>query len=679
MRVTYSWLKSYVDLNIQPEKLGALLTMAGLAVESIEKQGSDYLFEIEVTANRPDWLSLIGVAREISAITGKKLKIPSTAESRKPKAESQIKIKVEDKKLCPRYTARIIRNVKIGESPAWIKTRLQTIGLRPVNNVVDITNFCLFETGEPMHAFDLDRMEGKEIIIRRAKRGEKIFLIDGAERILDDSTLIIADSTKPIAIAGIMGGANTEVTISTKNILLEAAFFDPVSIRRTSRKFGIMTESSYRFERKVDLKNIENFSNRALDLILKLAGGEIGELFDVGDKGFSKKTVTLSYSKCNEVLGVEIAPSSIKKILNSLGLKALAPAKDKVKFEIPSFRIDLDSEIDLIEEVSRIHGYDKIPNTIPGIVEESSRISSDMVAAKKIRRALTSLGADEIITYSLLSKKLLGLANFLDKNIIEIENPLSGEQEIMRPSLIVGMLNSVLWNMNRKAKDFKLFELGNIYLKERNGKFVEKKYLCVALTGQAFSGWVDRPRPISFFDLKGMAEALFQELGMDSVSFEYAKDGRFSPTECASMAIKKEAFGMLGQVDKRILNNFDIKDKVYALEMNIGPILKYITLEKTFKELPKYPSIYRDISIIIGKEISNSDATSLIKISAGPMLKDVKLVDRYTGEQIPDGKVGLTYRLEYQSLLKTLEDRDVLDCQARILRSLEEKLSAKLR
>lgn len=683
MRISYNWLKDYIDIKIPPEKLASVLTMAGLAVESITKQDSDYIFEIEVASNRPDWLSYIGVAREVAALTGERLKmhqVKQIHDTRYTIHNTKISVKVEDKKRCPRYTARIIRNVKVGESPDWLKARLQVMGLRPVNNIVDVTNLCLFETGEPMHAFDLDKIEGKEIVVRQAKKGEKILSIDGTERVLDDSTLIIADSARPVAIAGLIGGLNTEVTNSTKNILLEAAFFDSISVRRSSRRLGIMTESSYRFERKVDLANIVYSSNRALGLILKLAGGQTGEFVDIGEEKKSAKTfINLRYSRCNKIVGLEIAPSSIKKILNSLGLKTSASLKNKVKLEIPGFRNDLNSEIDLIEEVSRIYGYDKIPNTIPSIAGEPSRLSSDMMAIKKIRQVLTSLGADEIITYSLLSKKLANSANLSDKNIIEIENPLSNEQEIMRPSLIVGMLNSILWNMNRKTKDLELFELGNIYRKEGDSKFVEKKHLCVALTGQSFSNLVGSHRPFTFFDLKGMTEALFQELGAESVSFEYAKDGCFSPAECASMEIKGEGIGMLGQMDRKILNNFDIKDKVYALEMNIEPILKYVTPEKVFKELPKYPSIYRDISIVIGKEISNSDVTALIKISAGPTLKSVKLVDRYTGEQIPDGKVGLTYRLEYQSLLKTLEDKDVLDCHAKVLRSLEEKLNAKPR
>ena len=334
MKISYNWLKDYVDVSLSPEKLANLLTMCGLSVESVEKMGKDYILEIEVTAHRSDCLSVIGIARELAALTGKKLKVPSVKvktkgagsacrlpAGRQGKAGKEITVKVEDKKLCPRYTVRVIRNVKVGESPAWLKTRIEAMGLRSVNNIVDIINFCLFETGEPMHAFDLDKIANKEIIIKRAKKGEKITAIDGSEKILDDSNLVITDSSRPIALAGVIGGLNTEVTFSTKNILLEAAYFDPISIRRTARTLSISTESSYRFERKVDRENIVYASDRATSLIAEIAGGEIDELIYAGDKKIEKKIVELRYERLNKILGAEITPPRAKKILNSLGLK----------------------------------------------------------------------------------------------------------------------------------------------------------------------------------------------------------------------------------------------------------------------------------------------------------------------------------------------------------------------
>lgn len=681
MKISYNWLKDYIDLNIPPEELGKMLTMAGLPMESIQKLSDDYVLELEVTANRPDWLSMVGVAREIAAITGKKFKVPSSGvpRSSSEKGKGAVSIKIEDKKLCPRYTARIIRGVRVGESPAKLKVRLEAMDLRPVNNIVDITNFCLFETGEPMHAFDLDKIEGPSIVVRRARKGEKIVTIDGVERPLDDSVLVIADSARPIAIAGVMGGLNTEVTASTKNILLEAAYFDPISIRRTSRKLGVSTESSYRFERKVDLANIVYASDRASSIISETAGGSIEGFSDIGDRPVSKKTVSLKYSNLDKIAGVKIAPSKVKKILASLGLQAKTSSKDSATFEIPGFRYDLNYEIDLIEEVLRIYGYDMIPNTIPDIVEQPARMPYDMLIEKKIRTGLTGLGLDEVITYSLLSRRLLQIAGISEEGIVEIQNPLSSEQEAMRPTLVIGILNSILWNINRKTKDLKLFELGKVYLKGLGDDFKEKEYLSIAIAGQAYSNWLTGSRPASFFDLKGIVEELFLELGIEKTSFKHAKAHIFSTGACASVEIDGENVGTLGELNKRTLGAFDIKEPVYFCEICVDLILRHVPEKKEFSEMPKYPSVFRDISVIVGKEVPHLDLISSIKNAAGAILKDIKLIDRYAGRQIPEGKVGLTYRLEYQDLKKTLEDKDVLDVHAKVLRELGEKLGAKLR
>lgn len=681
MKIACNWLKDYVDVKLSPEKLAEVFMMAGMPAESIEKIAGDHVLELEVTANRPDWLSVIGVARELAALTGKTLKAPVIKKrSPQPIAHSpqKIKVNVEDKALCPRYTARVIRNVKIGESPVWLKKKLETMGLRSINNVVDITNFCLFETGEPMHAFDLDTIQGGEVIIRKARTGEKILVIEGGEKILSGSDLVISDSSKPIAVAGVMGGLNTEVTQATKNILLEAAFFDPISVRRTAKRLAIATEASYRFERKVDISNIEYASDKAASLILKLAGGEPCEFIDIGTKTAKEKAIDLRFERLNKVLGVEVPGSKAKKILTSLGLKIKTSSKGKARFTPPAFRYDLNDEIDLIEEVARVYGYDKIPVTLPNIVEESARLSLDMVVSGEIRSFLTSQGADEIITYSLLSKKLIEASGLSGASLVEIRNPLTSEQEVMRPSLVTGMLNAILWNINRKTKDLKLFELGNAYLMD-SAKFIEKKYLSVGIAGQTFSSWASGAREANFFEVKGMVEGLLSELGVTKASFKFVKNDSFSPSECASIEIGGQNVGLAGQVSAKVLKNFDIKDKVYIAELDISAILKYVRLGKRFSGLPKYPSVYRDISIVASKDILNSDIASLVKTTAGEILKEIKLIDQYSGKQIPGGKVGLTYRLEYRDPRKTLEEKEVSDVHERILSELGAKLGVNLR
>jgi len=585
-----------------------------------------------------------------------------------------------DKKLCPRYTARVIRNVSIGESPAWLKTRVEAMGLRTVNNIVDITNFCLFETGEPMHAFDLDKIKGGKIIIRKAKKGERIVTIDGVERLLDDKDLVIADEARPIAIAGVMGGLNTEVMAYTKNILLEAAYFDPVSIRRTSRRLGISTESSYRFERRVDPENIIPSSERASALILKETGGSIGRLYDIGRSAPKEKMVDLRPSHLNKISGIDMPAAKVKSILTALGLKIRSSSGDKIRLAMPHFRHDLDKEIDLIEEVARINGYDKIPRTIPPIITQPALEAAERIADNRIRSALTALGLDEIITYSLLSRNMLNRfsASHSD-DIVKIANPLSNEQEIMRPTLIAGMLSAIRWNLNRKAEDLRLFELGNVYLKSSHSGYSEKKALAIGMTGKARSNWLDGTRPTGFFDLKGVVEALFSGLGIRPFSFKAVSADGFAPAACAGIEIGGVSAGILGEINRKALGDFDLKNKVYMLEMDAGEIIKNIVLKTAFVKLPKYPSVHRDISIIVGKDVSNRDVVASIREIGGAVLKEAELVDRYAGKQIPDGKVGLTYRLEYQDPGKTLEDKAVSDVHSNIINTLETRFGARLR
>lgn len=679
MKISYNWLKEYVNVKLAPEKLAQVLTMAGLSVEGVKTVGNDHIFEIEITANRPDWLSVIGVAREVAALTGARLKLPSEYKAKKEKLSAGIRVKVDDRNLCPRYTARIIRNVKVGESPEWLKARIQAMGLRPVNNIVDITNFCLFETGEPMHAFDLDKISGGEIVVRKATQGEKIVAIDGAEKALDNSTLVIADGKRPIAIAGVMGGLNTEVTNSTRNILLEAAFFDQISVRRTARKLAIATESSYRFERRVDIDNIVYSSDRALALIGKLAGGQAGAFIDIGAKEAKIRMVELNLSKVNGLLGADIPLAEIKRIVTALGMNIKSSSKDKMKLEMPGFRADLRSEVDIIEEIARVYGYAKIPTTLPRVVEQPVRIERDMIIRNKIRECLVGMGADEIITYSLLGKKMVTSSGVSSDSLVTVANPLTSEQEAMRPSLIPGMLNAILWNINRKNKDLKLFEIGNIYFK-KDEKFAERQHLAVAITGQCLASWLAGTRQAGFFELKGMVEALFSELGIMHADFSHVNNASFLSAECAGISIEgNTAAGVIGCVSPAILRNFDIKEKVYLLEIDLSVVSKHACMEKCFTQLPKHHPVYRDISIVVAKETLHANLLPSLQKAAGALLKKVELIDRYEGKQVPEGKISLTYRLEYQDPARTLEDKDVLDAHSRVLRSLEESFGAKLR
>lgn len=681
MKLSYTWLKDYIDLKVTPEKLADILTTIGLEVKNIEKVEKDSIFEIEVTPNRPDCLSIIGIARELRAATGKILECPKTKlESKTPKALSKdarsSEISIEDKTLCTRYTARLITDVKIGASPKWLCDRLSAMGLRPVNNIVDITNFCLLEMGQPMHAFDFDKISGGKIIVRSAKDGESIVTIDGIKRKLEKGMLVIADAAKPIAIAGIMGGLDTEISAGTKNILLESAYFNPVSVRRTAFKLALSTESSYRFERGVDPGMILEASNRATSMIEEMAEGRIGLVKDVGLKAVSKKAVPLKLERLNEVLGTNIPSTAVRRILTNLGLMTFG-SHDRLLVEIPSFRGDIKETEDLIEEIARISGYNNVPSTIPKIIEQSERMQTPKIIEDKAKNTLISLGIDEILTYSLTSLDLIKKSGLNPENAIAIKNPLSIEQEAMRLSLIPGMLNAVAFNINRRADSIRFFESGRTYYKEGNN-FREARSIAIALSGMP-SDWKNKACEYDFFDLKGIVEVLFCRLGIKNVLFEKADLPIYSKDRCAVIKSGTECLGNIGEISKKVLSGFDIKRNVIASEIFLEDIIKMASLEKRFEKIPRFPSVYRDISIVAGCDISSEKIISLVKEFGRGLVIGVKLIDFYRGKNIPAGSVGLSYRIEYQDKEKTLTDEEINSIDKDIKDNLTNKLSIKLR
>jgi len=675
MKTTFNWLKDYLDIEISCERLAHLLTMAGLEVNSIEKKDGDFVFEQEVTPNRPDWLSVIGIARELSAISGKKLKKPLTT-IKTQSSKEKISIEIKDKKLCPRYSGRVIEGIEAKQAPEWMQKRLKLVGLRPVNNIVDITNFCQLETGQPMHAFDYDKIEGKKIIVRLAKKGEKITTIDNIKRELSSDTLIIADEKKPIAIAGVMGGMDAEVTSSTKNILLESAYFNPVSVRLASRKLGLSSESSYRFERGVDLDSVVSASNRAALLISEFAGGSLQKLVDKGAKKVSTKQIIYDVKRMNKLLGCDISGAKAMTIFKALDCKVTG-SKTKIKVNPPSFRRDLLNEVDLLEEAVRIYGYENIPSTIPGMVAQKKRKDSSRVIQEEVRNLLASSGMTEVVTYSLISREMLEKLSSDESNIIEVVNPLSAEQEIMRPTIIAGMLNAILRNVNRRQHNLRLFEMGKVYFKDGTN-FKERLVLCLAATGAVTANW-RRKRNVDFFDIKGIIETLCYRLGVESVVFSKERSSIFSSTESAILKIGKEKIGTAGKIEKNKLSKFDIKQDVYVAEIDMDKLFECVKLKKRFSPIPKFPSIKRDISIVVEKTLASSEIISLIQESGSSVVTKVEVFDEYYGKHIPEGKKGLSFSIIYQDTTKTLTDQQVDTLHSNIKEALKQKFSAQFR
>jgi len=677
VKVTYNWLKDFVEIKIPAEALADKLTMAGLEVTFLEYRDGDFVFEIEVTSNRPDWLSVIGIAREVAAITGKKLNLP------KPPGHPAIRssghpgfvIKIQDKKDCSLYTAKIIRDIKVGPSPDWLKERLELVGCRSINNIVDITNYIMFAWGEPLHAFDLDTLGQNTIIVRRAKSNEKITTIDGESRILSPDILAIADQERPVAIAGVMGGKDTEVSEGTKNVLLEAAVFNPIIIRRMRQKLGLQSESAYRFERGIDLGIIEQASWQAAELIQEISGGRCVSAKSAGQAQVKKKTLNFNTELVAKILAVEIKTAEIKEILSNLGFKVNASAKYNFKVDIPSYRPDVNLEMDLIEEIARIYGYERIPNTLPALTPQISA-GEKRELASSIKNILVGLGLNEAITYSLVDKDLMRKFDIVLANAIEILNPLSSEQEILRPTLIPSLTQRIAYNLNQKQDYINIFEIANIFTQSES-RPKEELALGLALGGTKTSLSQEGllKQEVGFLHLKGIVEVLLERLGISNYNFKNQ-----AKTEEIALYIGQEKIGVMLSLARETLENLDIKNKeVFVSQISLDKLFSHVDLKKRFVPLPVYPAITRDISLTLNEDILIDNLLETIQLSGRPLLREVKIIDYYKGQQIPAGFRGLTISCVYRSDERTLTEEEINPVHSLITQALADKFSAKIR
>ncbi len=704
MKFTYNWLKDFVDIKISPQMLADKLTMAGLEVTSLEEKEGDFVFEVEITSNRPDWLSVVGIAREVAAITGKKLaSVPvcqlSSLSRQTGKPVNRLTLNIEDRKDCSLYTATIINDVKVGPSPDWLKKRLELIDCRSVNNIVDITNYVLFETGEPLHAFDLDKIVSLlasepvnrlEIIVKRALKNEEIITIDGIKRILDENILIIASNInqqtgKPIALAGIMGGKDTEVTENTKNILLEAAIFSPILIRRARQKLALQSESAYRFERGIDSATVEKASSRAATLINELAGGNTVLIKSAGKTQVKRKTIILDVADVSRILGVNITMVKIKKILTGLDFK-VCPVKNskslkkQLEVTVPSHRSDVNLSEDLIEEISRIFGYENIPVSLPKISLARNEIcpKPNLYGTRGIislvKNILVGLGLNEVITYSLIDKDLLRDFN-INTETIEILNPLSKEQEILRPVILPSLTKTIAYNLNQKQESISIFEITKIFSKTQNQP-KEELTLGIGLCGTRplllEQGLIKNE--FSFLHLKGVLEVLFERLGIQEYDFNTESESSISVNIC------KEKIGLITNLSKEALEQAGIKNKkAWVSQISLEKIFKYVNLTKKFLSPPKYPGITRDISFILKTDIEINTVLKAMRESNFTLLRSIRIVDYYKGPQIPADYRSLTISCLYRSDERTLTEEEINPLHAEIRNILSGRFSAKIR
>lgn len=675
MKISLNWIKDYVEVKIPPGSLADKLTMAGLEVENVSLVRGDTIFEVEVTPNRPDCLNMIGIAREISAVLNKELALPRTGKL--SKADAVCDIKIEDKKGCLRYIGTVVENISIQQAPKELLKRINSLGLRAINNIVDITNFCLLETGQPLHAFDYDKLAGGRIIVRRAKDGEKIVTIDDIERALDPSILVIADAEKPVAIAGIMGGKETEVTASTRNILLESAYFDPIIVRKASRKLGLSSDSSYRFERGVDYPTVENCSNRALSLILKEAGGKIVKSSDIKVTGRNKaaKEIVIEKEKIDSFLGTDTSVTQCKNIFDKLGFDVKVDKQKVFTIVPPSFRGDIVQEVDIIEEVARIIGYDNLPLSMPSIKVSNISESKEIQLRKKIKQILMAQGCSETVTYTMISQKNLNDSKLSDIEKLNIVNPLSQDQEMMRPSLLPSMLSRVQFNLNRGQKDISLFEAGKIYTNKG-----EKETLAVIMTGVALRDWRKlKQNNVDFIDIKGIVGKVFSGTGIQDSAVSYKiSELPFFAGENAQIFLRGKKIGAVGRICQEVLDAWDIKGaSVVFAEVDLESFYSGSFSKKKYFPVIEYPIVTRDISLAIKKDILFDEIRNIVFNDNNDIMHNFNLIEEYLGENLPGKEYkGLVCSCKYQSKTGTLKEEEVTKVHERICQSLIDKIGA---
>ncbi|MEP7272972.1 MAG: phenylalanine--tRNA ligase subunit beta, partial [Acidobacteriota bacterium] len=584
MKINYQWLKELVDVDLSARMLASQLTMAGLAVESVEDHASATVLDLDLTSNRPDCLSHLGIAREVSVLTGTPVKLPNTSVSESSTRTDEVSsVEVRDLVLCPRYTARVIRGVKIGPSPAWLVAKLESLGLRSINNVADITNFVLLELGQPLHAFDLQRLAGQRIIVRRAEAGETLTTLDGIERELTPGMLVIADAERAVALAGIMGGADTEITSETRDVLLESAHFNAASVRQTGRALAMSTEASYRFERGTDCEGAGRASDRAAAMIAELAGGEVlGGMIDARVTPVERSPIIFRPQRYRDLTGLEVTLAGAGRILRSLGLVIEQdPEADALHAVPPSWRVDLAIEEDLIEEVARIGGYDRVRPSLPGGAGAGEYLRGEG-GRRSARRMLTGNGFDEAVSFSFVSGEGdRQLSRVPERRRLQLQNPIDETQSHMRTTVLVGLLDATSRNLNRGTRSLRLFEMGKCFEDVGKERPKENEQLGLIMTGARNEGnWQTGSERVDFFDIKGMIESLAECLGKKPLEFRPTQViGYLHPGRAAVISFDGRDIGCLGQLHPQVAALHKFKQAVYLAEVDFAALLGSDSLE----------------------------------------------------------------------------------------------------
>jgi phenylalanyl-tRNA synthetase beta chain len=693
---SHGMMCSHEELSLDPESIG-LKKEEGLLIlredakvgqpfaEYLGRSGSDVVYDLEVTPNRPDLNSVIGIAREISALTGNPLQLPQIdLPSAGEPVENLVVVKIQDAELCPRYTARVIKGVKVAPSPEWLRATLEKVGIRSISNVVDVTNYVMLEIGQPLHAFDYHLIargsDKPTIVVRRAAAGEKFKTLDNQERTLTGEMLLIADEQKGIALAGVMGGANTEINDQTVDVLIESAYFTPTNIRRTSKALGLRSESSYRFERGADVGICDWASQRAAQLILQTAGGQLaGGIVDVHPKPAESKALALHFARSKDLLGIGISHAEQISYLTRLGLAIVHQEPGECEFSIPSWRVDLKRDVDLIEEVGRLYGVEKIPATPPRGALGANAFDSVYDEIAEARRILTGLGLNEAQGQTLIANTESRTAT---TQLVALANPLSSDMDVLRPSLLPGLIHSLRHNVSRKNYDVALFEIGRVF-SNVNGQVKEERRVAITITGQrALSFWSGNGRDAKFdsYDAKGLAEEFLEQFGLRGVAFGKRAESTGLFLESAAITLGgKLPLGELGQLLPTLAKKYDLRDAVFLAEFNLDLLLNKRNPAKAFKALPQFPSSRRDVAMLVPESVTHEAVLQTVKQTKAPNLESVELFDVFRGKGIPDGQKSLAYAFTYRAADKTLTDSDVNAAHEKVLNGLTNQLKAELR
>lgn len=687
MKIPLSWLKEFINIEHSAVQIADMLTSAGLEVDAIEnvnstQSDSDVIYEISLTPNLGHCSNITGVARELSAMTGAPLCFPliQVTES-KELAEEAAQVIVEDTKGCPRYACRIIKNVRLGNSPDWLQKRLTACGVRPINNVVDATNFIMLEMGQPLHAFDYEKLEGHGIVVRSAKEDEHFITLDGKEHVLKSSDIVICDKQKPIALAGIMGGLNSEVSDQTQNILLEAAFFNPSHIRKTSKRLGLQTDSSRRFERSCDPNAIIQALDRAAMLIQEFAQGEVlAGIIDSRTQDFTEKVVQCRLSRINEILGTHLSLGEVEEIFSRLNLQSRWNGSDAFHVTVPTYRADISAEIDLIEEVARIYGYNNIEKCAMRYQTSSIPHTPMFMFERLVRSKLIGHGLQEFITCDLIGPTISNIAKehlMPEEAIVRVLNPTSIEQSILRTSLMPGLLQLVKYNLDHQNHNISGFEIGRTHFKEAN-QFKEVTVVGIVLSGKkAPHHWEGQNQNVDFYDLKGIIENFLIELGVSNAVYKPSQYKSFHTGRQASIFVNELELGSMGEIHPAILRRLDVSQRILFAEISLPDLMSVRKEMDKMEPLPIYPCSERDWTLTVPEGTSVQEILALIRASTSSLLEDISLIAVFRSEKIGMSNKNLTFRFVYRDKEKTIDQATVDREHGRIVSAVSGKIESK--